>query len=237
MFKWIKENKVVRTLFGSFAFLGILSIVAWVSFMSAEMIILNRVLGTSSYNNTQKVSQQSTYQANNEVQRQADNAVSGLEPDDGVNTAEGSDGSEDVMARIVLSEMAMPANAHIRDDFGWIRDEDLGSWRFNPGVTFMNSDEIVVVAAFDGTVEEVSFDENSQGFSVRMSHIGGVETVYSHVDNLNVGVGDFIKAGAELGVAGEGAQVKGDDEGSYYFVFEFYEDGDPVDPSPFIKVS
>ena len=233
MVKLLKENKVVRILFGCFVFISVVGIISWLSFIKAETITLNRIIGNLNKNNSKENIYETTYQPNN-----VDNLlindrtmISERESDE-----KNINNSESVISHIVLSEMLVPENIKLENNFGWIRDKELGYWHFNPSITLMNTEEINVIAAFDGFVSEIYFDEKEQGFSVRISHAGGLETVYSHLDRLNTREGMFIESGTLIGCAGKNIKINGEEYDSYYYMFEFYQDDNAIDPSPYIKI-
>ena len=63
-----------------------------------------------------------------------------------------------------------------------------------------------VLAAADGTVTSASRSK-SMGNTVRIAHEGGYETVYAHMESINVYVGQIVKAGDRIGAVGMSGQA------------------------------
>lgn len=63
-----------------------------------------------------------------------------------------------------------------------------------------------VLAAADGTVTS-AVKTKAQGNTVRIAHEGGYETVYAHMESINVYVGQIVKAGDRIGAVGMSGQA------------------------------
>jgi murein DD-endopeptidase MepM/ murein hydrolase activator NlpD len=86
-----------------------------------------------------------------------------------------------------------------------------------------------VHCAFEGTVR-IARRSPSFGNVVMVRHKNGLETIYAHLSQLNVHVGDHVEAGKVLGLGGN----TGHSFGSHLH-FEVRYKGYPVDPSKLIS--
>ncbi len=77
----------------------------------------------------------------------------------------------------------------------------------------------------DGRVVRVERSEKGRGNEIAVEHKGGYQTVYSHLDRIDVGVGQTVRQGARLGRVGQ--------SGSCFapcLHYEVLRDGRPQDP-------
>jgi murein DD-endopeptidase MepM/ murein hydrolase activator NlpD len=96
------------------------------------------------------------------------------------------------------------------------------------GVDFEAPTGTKVVACSDGKVIE-STDlfrgQSKYGKVVVLDHGGGLQTMYAHLDNRGVKVGDTVRAGQQIGTSGETGVVTGP-----HLHFELWRDGRQVNP-------
>lgn len=64
-----------------------------------------------------------------------------------------------------------------------------------------------VLAAADGTVTSAEVYRKGLGRVVRIAHAGGYETVYGHLESINVYVGQPVRAGDKIGTVGMSGQA------------------------------
>ncbi|MBR6184181.1 Peptidase family M23 [Bacteroidales bacterium WCE2004] len=88
-----------------------------------------------------------------------------------------------------------------------------------------------VLAAADGTVVSAS-SSKSTGNTVRISHAGGYETVYAHLESMNVRAGQRVRAGARIGAVGMSGQAF-----APHLHYEVRKDGAGRDPVGFFFAS
>ena len=88
-----------------------------------------------------------------------------------------------------------------------------------------------VLAAADGTVVSASSNK-STGNTVRISHSGGYETVYAHLESMNVRAGQRVRAGARVGAVGMSGQAF-----APHLHYEVRKDGSGMDPVGFFFAS
>lgn len=66
-----------------------------------------------------------------------------------------------------------------------------------------------ILAAFDGKVRYSKYNTGGYGFMVIVRHKNGLETYYGHLSRLNVGIGDYVKAGQVIGFGGSTGRSTG----------------------------
>lgn len=89
-----------------------------------------------------------------------------------------------------------------------------------------------VLAAADGTVTSAVVSRKGQGRTVRISHAGGYETVYAHLESINVYVGQPVRAGDKIGTVGMSGQAF-----APHLHYEVRRDGHAKDPVGFFFAS
>ena len=82
-----------------------------------------------------------------------------------------------------------------------------------------------VRAAASGTVKEVGQDER-HGIHIRLEHLEGYETFYSHLDAADVEAGELVTQGQEIGQVGHTGISTGP-----HLHFQILQHGVPLDPT------
>jgi murein DD-endopeptidase MepM/ murein hydrolase activator NlpD/beta-lactamase regulating signal transducer with metallopeptidase domain len=93
------------------------------------------------------------------------------------------------------------------------------------GVDFAQPRGAAVVAPIAGVVKEV-FRGERVGNAIVISHGGGLETRYYHLDEVNVHPGDKVARGAPIGTVGSTGRSTGP-----HLHFELRDLGDPINPA------
>ena len=84
-------------------------------------------------------------------------------------------------------------------------DETMGDWRTHSGMDIAASEGTNVLAMADGVVASVT-DDPWMGSTVKITHAGGLESVYSNLsDSVTVSEGDEVDCGQVIGVVGQTA--------------------------------
>lgn len=112
-----------------------------------------------------------------------------------------------------------PSAKHVTSDFGFRR------WRFHYGIDLKVHRGDHVYAAFDGVVR-MARRVRSYGNYVVIRHFNGLETLYAHLDRIDVAVGDTIKGGSSIGLGGNTGRSTG-----YHLHFEVRYLGNPINPN------
>jgi len=107
--------------------------------------------------------------------------------------------------RQMAIKLIYPVNGPITQYFGE-NPQIYKQWGYagHNGVDFGIPNGTPIVAAADGTVEQVSFENNGYGNFVKMSHMDGNQkyfTYYAHLQSQSVKVGQKITAGTQVGLS------------------------------------
>lgn len=111
-------------------------------------------------------------------------------------------------------------------------DETMGDWRTHAGMDIAATLGTQVVAAAQGTVIDVSFDE-LMGATVTVEHQDGLESKYCNLAaKPTVAVGDEVETGSVIGSVGATAAAEG--ARASHLHFELSKDGAAVNPLDYL---
>ena len=135
-------------------------------------------------------------------------------------------GNDEVRSLTVTNGMVTPVSGVMTSTFGPRKHPILGTVRIHKGVDWAAPVGTPILAAFDG---EISFqgDGGSYGNLVKITHAGGRETRYAHMQKFAIasGVGTKVKAGDVIGYIGTTGLSTGP-----HLHFELYQAGEAIDP-------
>ncbi len=115
--------------------------------------------------------------------------------------------------------IARPAAGNLTSPFGW-------RWgRLHAGVDFDGDIGDDVFAARSGVVISTDYNTGGYGQTIILDHGDGFTTLYAHLDEVFVAVGDRPQRGELIGAIGATGNVTGS-----HLHFEIREHGVPVDP-------
>jgi murein DD-endopeptidase MepM/ murein hydrolase activator NlpD len=125
--------------------------------------------------------------------------------------------------------MSLPAAAAMNVPFGLLRAYNGGPFdRYHVGVDFASPAGAPILAAAPGRV--VMADRlNIRGVSVVIEHGWGVFSNYSHMNQLNVALGEFVQVGQVIGTVGTTGRTTG-----AHLHWEVWVNGTPVDPMQWV---
>lgn len=98
---------------------------------------------------------------------------------------------------------------------------------FHIGIDFALPMGTEIVAAAAGQVVQAGWDTTGFGNRVVLDHGHGVQTLYGHLDHVDVMVGDVVQAGQRIGLSGNSGNSSGP-----HLHFGVMADGSWVDPAP-----
>lgn len=127
----------------------------------------------------------------------------------------------------------VPTVKQITEGFGERYYDDIQSTDFHKGID-ISSDackNAEILAAADGTVITASDTGDGYGIHVVIDHGGDITTLYGHMADCVVSVGDEVAAGQVIGHIGNSGQTYG-----YGCHFEVRVDGKQVDPMDYVNV-
>ncbi len=121
-----------------------------------------------------------------------------------------------------------PLDSFIRTSGFGLRNHPINKKRsFHTGIDFRASTGSPVYASRDGIISETGMLGN-YGLYIIMKHNGGYETVYSHLNKINVKVNDIINSGQIIAESGNTGISTGP-----HLHFEIRKNGIPLNPENF----
>ncbi|USG68303.1 peptidoglycan DD-metalloendopeptidase family protein [Brevibacillus ruminantium] len=114
-----------------------------------------------------------------------------------------------------------PVEGKITSTFRDARNQD--------GIVIVNNASTPVQAAAAGTVIQAEYSGKA-GNQIIIQHEAGYQTVYSHLEKLEVTSGTAVAQGQLIGLLGSTGRSTGP-----HLYFELHRDGQPVDPLPFMS--
>lgn len=97
--------------------------------------------------------------------------------------------------------------------------------KFHPGIDYALSVGTPVRVTADGVVSEVYQSQRGVGRSVRVDHGHGYQTIYSHLDRIDVRCGSRLVRGDAIGLSGNTGMSM-----APHLHYEIRHNGEPVDP-------
>ena len=125
--------------------------------------------------------------------------------------------------------LATPVDALITSGFGWRVHPILGYGRRHNGIDFGAAYGTTVRSAHGGTVV-VAGSFGGYGNTVVIDRGDGLSTLYGHNSELYVRVGQTVQKGEAIAAVGSTGLSTGP-----HLHFEVRENGDPVDPVPYLR--
>ncbi|WP_442217280.1 M23 family metallopeptidase [Rhizobium sp. 2YAF20] len=117
----------------------------------------------------------------------------------------------------------------ITSPFGNRKDPFFGKLALHTGTDFHFSPGEKVRATAPGKIVSAGW-AGGYGNMVEIDHGGGITTRYGHMAQILVDVGDSVKAGDAVGLAGSTGRSTGT-----HLHYEVRENGNPVDPMYFVN--
>jgi len=113
-----------------------------------------------------------------------------------------------------------PTNGILTQYFSW----------YHPADDIANSIGTPVVAADSGRVVTVAYEGYGYGNHIIIDHGNGYQTLYGHLSRINVGEGDNVGRGQQIGLMGSTGRSTGP-----HLHFEISQNGGRVNPLSFLK--
>jgi len=124
---------------------------------------------------------------------------------------------------LAASGIIMPASGEIIKRPGWFYSEELGDWRYYPGIDIATAVGAEVKAVGSGTIKRIYKDETF-GEVIVIAHGGRYETRYARVTWSGLALGQQVAQGQTIGrTSGE------------ILHFQLFEDNEIMDPIEFLS--
>lgn len=127
------------------------------------------------------------------------------------------------------AQLMWPVSGPITSPFGMRMHPVYGRPILHAGIDIAAATGTPIAAAADGRVIVAGY-EGDCGKMVAIDHHGGLSTIYCHMSQIFVGVGQDVQRGQAIGAVG----MTGDATGPHVH-FQVMEDGHPVDPMSFLR--
>lgn len=125
----------------------------------------------------------------------------------------------------------LPVNGRVNKDFSFsapVFSATMGDWRAHNGTDFEAEQGARVIATAAGIVTDVKYEE-AWGYIIDVDHGGGLSASYRNLNSdIQVEIGDVLKAGQVIGGVGEGGYEECVDP--VHLHLEMTLDGKFVDP-------
>jgi murein DD-endopeptidase MepM/ murein hydrolase activator NlpD len=126
-------------------------------------------------------------------------------------------------------QLAWPVSGPITSPFGMRMHPVYGRPILHAGIDIGVPQGTTIGAAADGRVIVAGY-EGDCGNMVALDHRGGLSTIYCHMSQIFVGVGQDVQRGQAIGAVG----MTGDATGPHLH-FQVMQDGHPVDPMSYLR--
>jgi murein DD-endopeptidase MepM/ murein hydrolase activator NlpD len=126
-------------------------------------------------------------------------------------------------------QLLWPVSGPITSPFGMRMHPVYGRPILHAGMDIAAAQGTTIAAAADGRVI-VAGTQGDCGKMVALDHHGGLSTIYCHMSQIFVGVGQDVQRGQAIGAVG----MTGDATGPHLH-FQVMQDGHPVDPMSFLR--
>jgi murein DD-endopeptidase MepM/ murein hydrolase activator NlpD len=135
----------------------------------------------------------------------------------------------DDLNRILGSLFQFPVIGRISSYYGERPDPFTGVERPHNGIDIVNKPQTPILAAANGTVADVGFN-NNYGNYIILKHSGFFQTLYGHLNRYLVSRGQKVRQGQEIGQLGTTGYSTGP-----HLHFSIFRNGEAIDPLRFLK--
>jgi murein DD-endopeptidase MepM/ murein hydrolase activator NlpD len=136
--------------------------------------------------------------------------------------------SEDL--KMALGELFIyPIRGRLTSPYGWRNDPISGVRRFHAALDLAAPIGVPVKAAMDGRVSAAGVN-STYGKFIILSHSGGYQTMYAHLNAFSVKQGDYVVQGAKIGEVGSTGYSTGP-----HLHFSLYKNGKAQNPLDFLS--
>lgn len=131
----------------------------------------------------------------------------------------------DTDLRMALGELFVyPTQGRFTSGFGYRNDPFTGVRRFHNGIDIANNPGTRITAARVGRVADQGVHP-TYGNYIIISHDGGFQSLYAHLQRIDVRRGQYVTQGQAIGTMGSTGRSTGP-----HLHFSIFHNGNPVDP-------
>lgn len=144
---------------------------------------------------------------------------------------------EPILQRWMHTPSIAPTAGYLSSGFG-VRispfskrgESDDGLMGYHTGLDITNQVGTPIQATADGRVEEAGWMDR-YGWGIVLAHTDGLETLYAHLDRIEVRMGEKVSRGDIIGRMGRSGNATG-----VHLHYEVRRSGKPVNPMPYMKL-
>ncbi|MHA7965778.1 peptidoglycan DD-metalloendopeptidase family protein [Paenibacillus sp. CAU 1782] len=123
-----------------------------------------------------------------------------------------------------------PANSRqLTSGFGYRKDPFTGRATFHAGIDINGKSGDAVFSAADGTVSSTGYDTQFGNY-VAIDHLGGLQTLYMHLQSIVAVKGDTVVRGEKIGTIGSSGRSTG-----AHLHFQIMQSSEPVNPLGYLQ--
>jgi murein DD-endopeptidase MepM/ murein hydrolase activator NlpD len=131
--------------------------------------------------------------------------------------------------KLALGELFVyPVRGRLSSPYGWRNDPISGARRFHAALDLAENMGTPVKAPMDGKVATVGLN-SVYGKYIILSHSGGFQTLYGHLNTVSVTQGASVRQGSKIGEVGSTGYSTGP-----HLHFAIYKNGKPVNPLEYL---
>ncbi|WP_169083607.1 M23 family metallopeptidase [Paenibacillus sp. PL91] len=114
--------------------------------------------------------------------------------------------------------------------FGYRSDPFTGRSTFHAGIDITGKLDDPILSAADGTVSEIGYN-SSLGHYIVIDHLGGLQSAYMHLKEVEASKGDDVVRGEKIGLLGSSGRSTGP-----HLHFQIMQKNEPVNPIKFLAL-
>lgn len=131
---------------------------------------------------------------------------------------------EKIVKKLEAIPSRWPAGGYISSGFGWRTHPLYGGSHFHTGVDIINDYGAPIYATASGRVYEAGYD-GGYGYTVKIDHSNGYETLYAHCSSMVVAPGQYVRKGQLIAYIGSTGTATGS-----HVHYEVKRCGERIDP-------
>ncbi|MCL2007310.1 MAG: M23 family metallopeptidase [Treponema sp.] len=133
--------------------------------------------------------------------------------------------------RLALGELFLypVRGSRLSSPFGWRNDPFTGVRRHHAAIDLSAPMGTSIISAMDGRVSATGYDRTYGNFII-LTHSGGFQTMYAHLQTIGVRTGDQVRQGVQIGTVGNTGYSTGP-----HLHFAVFRNGRAVNPLDFLS--
>lgn len=135
------------------------------------------------------------------------------------------------VSRVQNLPLGYPVSGELSSNYGWRSSPFASRSQFHQGIDISTEYDTPVRATANGLVVSAGY-YGGYGNRIVIAHAGGFQTMFAHLSELNVEVGQKVCRGQQIARVGNTGRSTGP-----HLHYEILIDEDPLDPLPFLQIA